>query len=143
VPQVTIPVRLTTSDFERAKAVASGWDIYWLEQEWRVWIEKKRMPTMPVLPLSPSAAKSINGKGYLDRNGSIRAQESRGETESHLWGEGVAKIRSHWLPGALRMAPGAALLLPNLLYKVRVNIGRCQLLCFLPYVFMEAVLKLR
>jgi hypothetical protein len=70
VPQVTIPVGLRPSDFERAKAAAPGWDVYYLEQEWRDWLEKKRVPTMPVPLLSPSAVKSINGKGSSERNGS-------------------------------------------------------------------------
>jgi hypothetical protein len=35
------------------------------------------------------------------------------------------------------------LLLPLLLYHIRVNIRRCQLLCSWPCVFMETVFKLR
>jgi hypothetical protein len=45
----TLPnqVRLMPSDFERAKAVAPGWDVYSLEQEWRGWIAKKERPKNP------------------------------------------------------------------------------------------------
>lgn len=41
------PVYLTTSDFERAKAAAPGWDVYHLEQEWREWIATKGQPEKP------------------------------------------------------------------------------------------------
>jgi hypothetical protein len=41
------PVHLKTSDFERAKAAAPGWDVYTLEQEWRSWIAKKERPENP------------------------------------------------------------------------------------------------
>jgi replication initiator protein len=45
----TLPnqVRLMPSDFERAKAVAPGWDVYFLEQEWLEWIAKKGNPDKP------------------------------------------------------------------------------------------------
>jgi hypothetical protein len=45
--QLLDSVHLTTSDFELAKAAAPGWDIYWLEQEWRGWIAKKKWPENP------------------------------------------------------------------------------------------------
>jgi hypothetical protein len=41
------PVRLKTSDFERAKAAAPGWDVYQLESEWREWIATKGKPEKP------------------------------------------------------------------------------------------------
>lgn len=41
------PVRLRTLDFERAKVAAPGWDVYYLEQEWRDWIAKKERPENP------------------------------------------------------------------------------------------------
>jgi hypothetical protein len=40
-------IHLTTSDFERAKKAAPGWDVYSLEQEWRDWIGKKDRPESP------------------------------------------------------------------------------------------------
>jgi hypothetical protein len=52
--------------FEHAKAAASGWDVYWLEQEWRGWIAKKERPETPGRPSLPSAAKSKKTlKGWL------------------------------------------------------------------------------
>ena len=41
------PVRLSTTDYEKAKAAAPGWDVYHLEREWREWIEKKGRPDNP------------------------------------------------------------------------------------------------
>ena len=41
------PVRLSTTDYEKAKRVAPGWDIYYLEQEWREWLAKKGKPDNP------------------------------------------------------------------------------------------------
>jgi hypothetical protein len=41
------PVRLSTTDYERARKVAPGWDIYSLESEWREWIAKKGNPEKP------------------------------------------------------------------------------------------------
>jgi hypothetical protein len=35
------PVRLKLDTFEKAKAAAPGLDVYYLEQEWREWIDKK------------------------------------------------------------------------------------------------------
>ena len=40
-------IHLMTSDFERAKAAAPGWDVYRLESEWREWIAKKGNPEKP------------------------------------------------------------------------------------------------
>jgi plasmid replication initiation protein len=39
--------RLTPEAFEKAKRVAPGWDIYYLESEWREWIAKKGNPEKP------------------------------------------------------------------------------------------------
>jgi hypothetical protein len=41
------PVYLSTTDYEKAKAAAPGWDVYYLEQEWREWIAKKDRPDNP------------------------------------------------------------------------------------------------
>lgn len=41
------PVRLSTTDYEKAKKAAPGLDIYYLEQEWREWIAKKGKPDNP------------------------------------------------------------------------------------------------
>ncbi len=38
---------LSTNTYEKAKAVAPGWDVYVLEQQWREWIEKKGTPKRP------------------------------------------------------------------------------------------------
>lgn len=35
------PINLKTETFEKAKQAARGFDIYYLEQEWREWIDKK------------------------------------------------------------------------------------------------------
>jgi Initiator Replication protein len=47
--QVSLPLnpRLSTTDYEKAKQTAPGWDIYHLEQEWREWIAKKGKPENP------------------------------------------------------------------------------------------------
>lgn len=37
-------IRLSTETYEKAKKVAPGWDVYFLEQEWLEWIGKKGMP---------------------------------------------------------------------------------------------------
>lgn len=38
---------LRTDTYEKAKAVAPGWDVYTLAEQWREWIEKKGMPKNP------------------------------------------------------------------------------------------------
>ena len=38
---------LKPETYEKAKAFASGWDIYALEHQWQEWIEKKGMPKNP------------------------------------------------------------------------------------------------
>jgi hypothetical protein len=40
-------IHLTTSDFERAKAAAPGWESMCLEHEWRSWIANKGQPENP------------------------------------------------------------------------------------------------
>ena len=40
-------IRLTTRDLERAKKEAPGYDIYYLEQEWREWMQGKTPPEKP------------------------------------------------------------------------------------------------
>jgi plasmid replication initiation protein len=39
--------RLKTETFEKAKRAAPGWDVYYLEDEWRKWIAGKEMPNNP------------------------------------------------------------------------------------------------
>ena len=39
--------RLTPETFEKAKRAAPGWDVYYLEQEWRDWLAKKERPENP------------------------------------------------------------------------------------------------
>jgi hypothetical protein len=39
--------RLSTTDYEKAKAAAPGWDIYELERQWREWIADKPTPEKP------------------------------------------------------------------------------------------------
>lgn len=53
-PSITIPkeadnaiIRLSTETYEKAKKVAPGWDVYFLEQEWREWIAGKETPKNP------------------------------------------------------------------------------------------------
>ncbi|MDQ3827910.1 MAG: replication initiation protein, partial [Candidatus Tectomicrobia bacterium] len=41
------PVRLSTIDYERARKAAPGWDVYYLESEWREWIATKGKPEKP------------------------------------------------------------------------------------------------
>jgi Initiator Replication protein len=41
------PVRLSTTDYEKAAASAPGWDIYQYESEWQEWIAKKGNPEKP------------------------------------------------------------------------------------------------
>ena len=38
---------LSTDTYEKAKAVAPGWDVYTLAEQWREWVEKKGMPKNP------------------------------------------------------------------------------------------------
>jgi hypothetical protein len=38
------PIRLSTTDYERAREAAPGWDIYELERQWRDWITGKESP---------------------------------------------------------------------------------------------------
>ena len=40
-------IHLSTTDYEKAKKVAPGWDIYVLEQQWREWIADKDRPDKP------------------------------------------------------------------------------------------------
>ena len=40
-------VRLSTSDYEKAKKAAPGLDVYYLEHEWQDWIAKKGKPDNP------------------------------------------------------------------------------------------------
>lgn len=40
-------IHLSTSDYENAKKVAPGWDIYELEQQWLEWIADKEPPHRP------------------------------------------------------------------------------------------------
>ena len=44
-------VRLKTTTYEKAKALASGWDIYVLEAEWKEWGKQKDWP-----PQNPDGA---------------------------------------------------------------------------------------
>ena len=42
------PVKLSPIDYERARKAAPGWDIYYLESEWREWYEKTgKIPDKP------------------------------------------------------------------------------------------------
>ena len=47
LPLFADPVRLSTVDYERAREVAPGWDIYELERQWREWISGKPKPDKP------------------------------------------------------------------------------------------------
>ena len=38
---------LKPETYEKARAIAPGWDVYALEQQWEEWIEKKGMPKRP------------------------------------------------------------------------------------------------
>jgi hypothetical protein len=78
VLQITIPFRLTTSDFERAKAAAPGWDVHHIEGQWQDWIADKEKPKNPDAAFIAFCGKKYQGKGCLDRNGSKRAQKPRG-----------------------------------------------------------------
>jgi len=40
-------IRLSTETYEKAKKVAPGWDVYFLEQEWREWVADKERPKDP------------------------------------------------------------------------------------------------
>lgn len=54
-------VHLRTEDYERAKEAAPGYDVYYLEQEWRAWIDGKPRPD------KPGAAFVGFCKSYADR----------------------------------------------------------------------------
>ncbi|MCP5127502.1 MAG: hypothetical protein H6973_18270 [Gammaproteobacteria bacterium] len=48
VPSTKPPaILLATETYEKAKKAAPGWDVYSLEQEWRVWIADKERPKNP------------------------------------------------------------------------------------------------
>ena len=48
LPLFADPVKLSTVDYERAREVAPGWDIYHLESEWREWYGKTgKIPDKP------------------------------------------------------------------------------------------------
>jgi hypothetical protein len=66
-------LHLSTSDYERARKAAPGWDIYSLESEWREYAAGRDAWTTPVRPSSPSAEKSISEKRCPERNGSIKS----------------------------------------------------------------------
>ena len=38
---------LKSETYEKARAVAPGWDIYALERQWQEWVAKKGMPKRP------------------------------------------------------------------------------------------------
>jgi hypothetical protein len=61
--QLFNPVRLSTTDYEKAKAAAPGWDVYCLEQEWRGWIEKKGRPDNPGLAFIAFCRKKYQREG--------------------------------------------------------------------------------
>jgi hypothetical protein len=61
------PVRLKTSDFERAKAAAPGWDVYSLEQEWQGWIAKKGRPDNPGTAFVAFCRKKYQREGKPER----------------------------------------------------------------------------
>jgi hypothetical protein len=53
-PSMAIPkeaeisvIRLSTETYQKAKKVAPGWDVYFLEQQWREWIAGKETPKNP------------------------------------------------------------------------------------------------
>jgi hypothetical protein len=56
-PDLVVP-----ETFEKARRVAPGWDIYFLEGLWRAWIAGKEELKTRMPLLLPSAAKSINGR---------------------------------------------------------------------------------
>jgi plasmid replication initiation protein len=63
-------VRLKTTTYEKAKVLASGWDIYILEAEWKEWgREQKEWP-----PLNPDGAflGFCKQRGPYPRNGRER-----------------------------------------------------------------------
>lgn len=43
----SLVLRLLTETFEKAKKAAPGWDVYFLEREWREWIAGKERPKNP------------------------------------------------------------------------------------------------
>jgi len=48
LPLFSDPVKLSPIDYERAREAAPGWDIYYLEREWREWYEKTgKIPDKP------------------------------------------------------------------------------------------------
>ena len=48
LPLFSDPVKLSPIDYERAREAAPGWDIYYLESEWREWYEKTgKIPDKP------------------------------------------------------------------------------------------------
>ena len=59
-------IRLSARDIERAKEEAPGWDVYYLEQEWREWIHGKKPPE------KPGAAFVGFCKNWYQKNGPAR-----------------------------------------------------------------------
>jgi hypothetical protein len=55
--------RLTPETFEKAKRAAPGWDVYYLEQEWRDWLAKKERPENPGAAFVAFCHKKYQRKG--------------------------------------------------------------------------------
>jgi hypothetical protein len=60
---------------EKAKAAAPGWDVYYLEQEWRDWLAKKERPENPGAAFVAFCRKKYQRERCPDRNGSTNPQE--------------------------------------------------------------------
>jgi hypothetical protein len=69
------PIRLSTTDYEKAKKAAPGWDIYYLEQEWRRWLATREKPKTP-----PAAFIAFCRKKYQAHNPSSKHPAQAGST---------------------------------------------------------------
>jgi hypothetical protein len=59
---VCLPL-LMLETFEKARRVAPGWDVYFLEGEWREWIAKKGQPEKPGEAFIAFCRKKYQRKG--------------------------------------------------------------------------------
>jgi hypothetical protein len=58
-------IHLDTETLQQAKEAAPGWDVYFLEDEWRSWIMNKRLD----LPKNPDKAFIGFCKKWYEKNG--------------------------------------------------------------------------
>ena len=59
----TFTPALSSDAYHDAQSIAPGWDVYYLEREWREWTRSRHVTRM--LPLSGSAASGTSEEDHL------------------------------------------------------------------------------